>query len=260
MNLDFNNYNILITGANSGIGRQVALDFAKAGASKIVLVARRQTELDAIKTEINHMPDSNSQIHTLSADLTEQSAINKITNYCKDHLEHIDVIIHSAGTFTSVESPAENAENWDRTFALNTRAPFFLTMSTMELLKKSNRYPSVINISSTLAEKPIPNATAYNASKAALNQTTRSLALELAKDKIRVNAIMPAVVDTPMYAGRFPNPKEHEEALEQMSNFHPLGRVGMPSDISAATLFLASKQASWITGVILPVDGGMLCT
>jgi NAD(P)-dependent dehydrogenase (short-subunit alcohol dehydrogenase family) len=108
--------------------------------------------------------------------------------------------------------------------------------------------------------KPIPDAVAYKSSKAGLQQMTKSLALELGKTGVRVNGILPAVVETDMYRNRFPDPKEYEQVIEHMKGMHPLGRIGQPTDVANAALFLSSPQASWITGVLLPVDGGMLCT
>jgi NAD(P)-dependent dehydrogenase (short-subunit alcohol dehydrogenase family) len=113
----------------------------------------------------------------------------------------------------------------------------------------------VVNVSSTLAEKPIPGMAAYNASKAALNQLTRSLALEWAP-AIRVNAIMPGVVDTPIHADRGLT----EDQVHSMDRFHPLQRIGTPSDVASLILFLLSDASSWITGAVIPIDGGMLAT
>jgi NAD(P)-dependent dehydrogenase (short-subunit alcohol dehydrogenase family) len=142
---------------------------------------------------------------------------------------------------------------------VNVTAPFALTRELVGALAKSSN-ASVINVSSTLAVKPIPATAAYNASKAALIQLSRSLALELGPERIRVNCILPAIVETPMYGGRFSDPAAYQEGLVAAAKLHPLGRVGQPEDVAHAAVFLASPAASWITGVALPVDGGMLCT
>jgi NAD(P)-dependent dehydrogenase (short-subunit alcohol dehydrogenase family) len=111
----------------------------------------------------------------------------------------------------------------------------------------------VVNVSSTLAERAIPGMAAYNASKAALNQLTRSLALEWAP-QVRVNAVMPAVVDTPIHVSRGMSP----EQVEAMGEIHPMKRVGQPEDVAAMIAFLLSDASSWMTGTVIPVDGGMM--
>ena len=115
--------------------------------------------------------------------------------------------------------------------------------------------PAVVNVSSTLAERAIPGMAAYNASKAALNQLTKSLALEWAPE-VRVNAIMPAVVDTPIHEGRGMSPAQ----VRGMGRLHPMGRVGQPADVANMVVYLLSDSASWMTGAVIPVDGGILAT
>jgi NAD(P)-dependent dehydrogenase (short-subunit alcohol dehydrogenase family) len=145
-------------------------------------------------------------------------------------------------------------DTWDLAFAVNARGPYLLCRALGPLLR-GGRSPAVVNVSSTLAEKPIPGMAAYNASKAALNQLTRSLALEWAPS-IRVNAVMPAVVDTPIHADRG---LTHEQ-VHGMDRLHPMQRIGRPGDVASLILFLLSDASSWITGAVIPVDGGMLAT
>ena len=111
----------------------------------------------------------------------------------------------------------------------------------------------MVNVSSTLAERAIPGMAAYNSSKAALNQLTRSIALEWAP-AIRVNAVMPAVVDTPIQSSRGITPDQ----VRDMGRMHPLGRVGRPGDVADLIVFLLSERASWMTGAVVPIDGGMM--
>jgi NAD(P)-dependent dehydrogenase (short-subunit alcohol dehydrogenase family) len=145
-------------------------------------------------------------------------------------------------------------EVWDEAFAVNVRGPFLLCRELGPLLARGNA-PAIVNVSSTLAEKAIPGMAAYNASKAALNQLSRSLALEWAPT-VRVNAVMPGVVDTPIHATRGMS----AEQVQAMGDIHPLQRVGRPEDVAAAIVFLLSDDSSWMTGTVIPVDGGMLAT
>jgi NAD(P)-dependent dehydrogenase (short-subunit alcohol dehydrogenase family) len=143
-------------------------------------------------------------------------------------------------------------EVWEETFAVNVRGPFLLCREFGSMLRGGSS-PAVVNISSTLAERAIPGMAAYNASKAALNQLTRSLAMEWAPT-VRVNAIMPAVVDTPIHGLRGIS----AEQVQAMGDLHPMKRVGRVEDVAEMIAFLLSDAASWMTGAIIPVDGGML--
>jgi NAD(P)-dependent dehydrogenase (short-subunit alcohol dehydrogenase family) len=149
---------------------------------------------------------------------------------------------------------ATDADTWDRTFSVNVRGPFLLLRALHELLAAGTS-SAVVNVSSTLAEKAIPGMAAYNASKAALNQLTRSVAVEWAP-AIRVNAVMPAVIDTPIHESRGMS----RDDVEAMGALHPMGRVGTAEDVAATVVHLLSDAASWLTGVIVPVDGGMMAT
>jgi NAD(P)-dependent dehydrogenase (short-subunit alcohol dehydrogenase family) len=248
----------LITGAGTGMGAATARLFAVAGAKHLFLAGRRQNKLtataDAIKKET---PTCSTEIITCDVASTaeRQRLITAITNAGSG----IDFLINNAGVFEGAALADTSDSIWERAFAVNSTAPFAL-LRDLELLLSQSPRPAVVNISSTIAVKPIPNAVAYNASKAALIQTTRTLALELGPKKIRVNCILPAVVDTPMYAGRFANAEELKSVLTSMASQHPLGRIGSVDDVAQAVLFLCSNAAAWITGVALPVDGGMLCT
>jgi NAD(P)-dependent dehydrogenase (short-subunit alcohol dehydrogenase family) len=142
-------------------------------------------------------------------------------------------------------------ELWDEAFAVNVRGPYLCCRALGSLLR-SGASPSVVNVSSTLAVKAIPGMAAYNASKAALNQLTRSLALEWAPT-VRVNGVMPAVVDTPIHRSRGMDDK----AVRQMARVHPLRRIGRPEDVAGLIVYLLSDASAWVTGAVIPIDGGM---
>jgi len=249
---------VLITGAGTGIGRATALLFAKNQASRIALLGRRREPLENVKKELLEI-SPNIDVKILNGDASDPHTLSLFFQELNQDWGSLNCLINNAGAFFQKSLQETTLKDWDSIHATNLRAPF-LTIKTLLPLLKNSHGANVINISSTLSEKPIPDTFAYNATKAGLNQLTRSLALDLAKDKIRVNAILPAVVDTDLYKSRFPSPEEHAAVLKQMAKVHPLGRVGTPEDIAHAALFLTSSLASWITGVCLPVDGGMLST
>jgi NAD(P)-dependent dehydrogenase (short-subunit alcohol dehydrogenase family) len=248
---------ILITGGGTGIGKACAQSAAEGGAAHIVLCGRRMEPLsDAVKNLRQHY--KGTTFSCVSADITKSEDRVRIVDHIAN-IGRLDGLVNNAGLFVG-ESLAETADtSWDHIFAVNVDAPFQLMRDLLPWLKKSG-HASVVNISSTLAVKPIPNAAGYNASKAALIQLSRSLALELAPNKIRVNCILPGIVETDMYRDRYPDDASYQEGIQGAASIHPLGRVGQPNDIALATRFLLSNAAEWITGVALPVDGGMLVT
>ena len=249
-------YSILITGAGSGIGAATAHEMAAAGASQLILVGRDAAKLQRTATSVAEQ--SEASIACVAADIADAAGREKVVTAVR-HYGRLDALVNNAGLFEAQPLRETSGESWERNFAINTTAPFMLIRDLIDTLVASGR-GSIVNISSTLAVKAIPGASAYNASKAALGQMTRTLALELGPEGVRVNAILPAIVDTPMYRGRYSDQASYEASVPAVDKLHPLGRMGQPSDIAQAAVFLVSPAASWITGVELPVDGGMLVT
>jgi NAD(P)-dependent dehydrogenase (short-subunit alcohol dehydrogenase family) len=253
-NLD--GYTILITGAGSGIGAATAKAVAQAGAAELILIGRDRAKLERTVADVATV--SKAKTHVIAADLSQEADRDRVVAVVGS-IGKLDVLVNNAGYFASLPIREASLKHWQQNLDINTVAPFMLVKGLVDLLSKSGR-GSVINVSSTLAVKPIPGASAYNASKAALGQLTRTLALELGPEHIRVNAVLPAIVDTPMYRGRYPDEKSYLASVPDVNKLHPIGRMGQPQDIAWAVVFLASQAASWITGVELPVDGGMLAT
>lgn len=249
-------YTVLVTGAGSGIGAATAKAIAESGAAELILVGRDRSKLDATSAEIASV--SQAKVHVIAADLSQEGDLSRVISTVRG-IGRLDVLVNNAGYFESQPLREASLKHWQQNFDVNALAPFMLVKGLVDLLAKSG-HGSVINISSTLAVKPIPGAAAYNASKAALCQLTRTLALELGPEHIRVNAVLPAIVDTPMYRGRYPDEKSYAASISDIDRLHPIGRMGQPGDIAWSVVFLASPAASWITGVELPVDGGMLVT
>lgn len=240
------------------MGQATAILFAEAGCEAIFITGRRAAKLEETKKHIVDIAPK-CAVYTLAGDVSKADDRASMVTHTKKHTRRVDILVNNAGMFANQELAKITDDDWEQMFATNLTAVMALTRDLLSLLTLS-KHASVINISSTLAIKPIPATAAYNASKAALLQLTKSLALELGPQHIRVNSILPAIVATPMYRGRFENEQAYHDMMTTMAKHHPLQRVGAPEDIANACLYLASDAASWVTGVNLPVDGGMLCT
>ncbi len=238
----FEGKRFVVTGGSSGIGLEIARRLCSQGA-EVCVVARRSEALDAAA--------SSTGAWGFRCDVGDEQRVKALGIAARDRWGALDGLVNNAGIAPMGDLEHTDSRLWDECFRINARGPFLVTRALLPLLRRGEG-TSIVNISSTLAEKAIPGMVAYNASKAALNQMTRSLALELAPE-IRVNAIMPAVVDTPIHAGRGMSPED----VRTMGSIHPMGRVGTPGDVAAMTLFLLSGEASWMTGAVIPVDGGM---
>jgi len=245
MMFDWSDSRILVTGGSSGIGLETARRLHDLGA-EVCVVARRPEPVAAAAAALG------DGCWDYACDVSDPSQVAGLASAVQSRWGRLDGLVNNAGIAPMGDVETTDPETWQRTFAVNAGGPFFVSKALLPLLRQAE-HPAVVNVSSTLAERAIPGMVAYNASKAALNQLTRSLALELAP-QIRVNAVMPAVVDTPIHGGRGLS----REQIEGMGKLHPLARIGAPGDVAAAIIFLLSDGAGWMTGAVVPVDGGML--
>jgi NAD(P)-dependent dehydrogenase (short-subunit alcohol dehydrogenase family) len=245
--LDVRNRRVIVTGASSGIGLDSARLLHENGA-KVCLVARRAEILEDAVRELGE--GAWGQV----CDVSNADEVEALAAAVQTRWGALDGLVNNAGIAAMATLDATDPETWDRVFEVNVRGPYLLCRALGTLLRQGQT-PAVVNISSSLADRVIPGMIAYNASKAALNHMTRCLAVEWAPT-VRVNAIMPAVVDTPIHSGRGMS----REDVEGMGAMHPMGRVGQPRDISSMVLYLLSDAASWMTGAVIPVDGGILVT
>jgi NAD(P)-dependent dehydrogenase (short-subunit alcohol dehydrogenase family) len=243
--LELRGRRVVISGASSGIGLETARMLASNGA-EVCLVARNQERLDAAVEELG------DAAWAWKCDVSDPGEVRGLAAEARDRWGAIDGLVNNAGVAPMARLDETTDADWDETFAVNVRGPFLLCRELGRLLHDGTS-PSVVNVSSNVAAKAIPGMAAYNASKAALNQLTRSLALEWAPE-VRVNAVMPGVIDTPIHASRGISP----EQVESMADIHPMGRVGRPRDVAAMIVFLLSSASSWVTGTVIPVDGGAL--
>jgi len=241
----------IITGGGTGIGRAIAQAFAGEGA-KVALVGRR---IDRLRETERMIKDNGGVALCVPADVQEESDIERIVSETIKAFGRLDILINNAGVYIRGAATETSIADWDRTINTNLRGVFMLCKRAIPEMEKSGG-GAIINISSTAGMRAIPSYEAYCVSKAGLDMLTKCLALDYAAKQIRVNSISPGVVDTPIH--RQTKVKLGEEEWEKrVAAMHPLGRVGRPEDIAAAAIYLASDDASWVTGVILPVDGGI---
>lgn len=198
------------------------------------------------------------EVIIIPGDLTDAAFRNELTNRVGEY-GPLDVLVNNAGIYTTEPFHAVTPESYRSIMQTNLDAVFFLTQELVPSLEAAAQ-PAIVNVGSTLSMRAIPQGAPYNMAKAALDHLTRSLALELGPKRIRVNCVSPGITETDMYRGRYDSDEAYHAAIKEASGWHPLGRVGRPEDIAEAVWFLAGPSASWVTGVVLPVDGGLLCS
>ena len=242
----------VITGASSGLGWQMSKAYAKSGAN-LVLLARRVEKLDELKSEL---ASTGVEILTIKCDVTSTEDINNAARLTEEKFGKVDILVNCAGSSKDAGVIEMNDEEWDFTIATDLTSVFKVTRAFAKIMKKNN-YGRIINIASMyglVGNTEIPTI-AYHSSKGGVVNFTRAAAAELAKFNITVNAICPGYFYTNLTTEVLKT-----ERFQEFAKMHvPMGRYGEEGELDAAALFLGSEEASYVTGAILPVDGGYTC-
>ena len=250
MNKQFENKVAFVTGATSGIGQACAMAFAQAGA-RVVCVGRKE---DALKELAQMIRETGVEALTIRADLSREDEADRAVQHAVAVFGGIDVLVNAAGHISSGTIENTSLAAWDEMMNVNVRASFVLMQKAVPSLIE--RRGNIVNISSVTGLRAFPGVLAYCVSKAALDQLTRCASLELAAKGVRVNAVNPGVVVTQIHKRGGMSEEAYAAFLEHSKTTHPLGRTGRPEEIASLVLFLASDDASWITGATYSIDGG----
>ncbi|WP_414447301.1 SDR family NAD(P)-dependent oxidoreductase [Burkholderia sp. 22PA0099] len=244
----------IVTGGGSGIGKEVAARLVKAGAS-VVIGGRNEAKLKQAAAEIDA---SGARVRHLAGDIATPAAAAALVELATQAFGGVDILINNAGIFTPKPFLEVDEAEYDGFLDIILKGKFFMAQAAAKAMQLRGG-GAIVQTGSLWALQAIgatPSA-AYSAANAGVHALTRNLAIELAPSRIRINTVAPAVVETPVY-NTFMSDDQVKATLPAFNAFHPLGRNGQPADVAEAMLFLASAEASWITGTVLPVDGGVM--
>ncbi len=241
----------LVTGAGTGIGRAIALMFGREGAT-VAANGRRPGPIEAVAKEIT---EAGGRSLPAPGDMTRVPDIQRVIRLAVDTFGQLDVLVNNAGTITS-RTPAHACpeDDWHRMIEGNLTSVFLCSKYALPELIRSRG--NIINISSVAGLMGTPNRAGYGAAKGGVVILSKGMALDYARHGVRVNAICPGFVETDINREFLAGLKRTGE-YEALEKRHPLGSLGRPDDVAAAAVYLASDEARWVTGIALPVDGGM---
>jgi meso-butanediol dehydrogenase/(S,S)-butanediol dehydrogenase/diacetyl reductase len=251
IDFNFSQQRVLITGGTSGMGEATAVAFVQAGAN-VVISGRNQDRADAI---IDRLADSRGKISFIQGDISHSEQCNQIVDQSAINLGGLDIVVNSAGIIYHATAEETTDEQWLETMNVNVNGMFYICRAVIPHLKSSTG--TIVNIASDAALTGSHHLTAYCASKGAVLQMTRAMALDYAKDGIRVVPICPGDVDTPMLRGEFRDRGlDVDSGLKESAQGVPLNRVCSAEEVAHMVLYAASDSAKFITGYPLVLDGG----
>jgi glucose 1-dehydrogenase len=249
----------IVTGSSEGIGKSIAIAFAKScDYSGIVINSRKINDAQITANEIKTYGESNN-INTIAiqADISVESDCINLIEKTIEHFGRIDVLVNNAGIQKEIPIEETTLDDWYKIIAVDLTGPFVCSREAIKHMEKQQNPPSggycIINISSVHQTIPKPHFVPYATSKAGIEMMTKTMALELAKKNIRANLVAPGAIDTDMNKTL----RDNKEVLEKVLKQIPIDRIGNPEEVANVVEFLASEKASYITGTTIYVDGGM---
>jgi NAD(P)-dependent dehydrogenase (short-subunit alcohol dehydrogenase family) len=246
MDQEFSGRTVLVTGATSGIGRATAVLLAGRGA-RVIATGRNRGALEQLAER--------GVEARIPGDLVDESFRERLVEFAREAGEgRMDALVNAAGIIGSGSIETTDLASFDQMMDVNVRVLFDLTRRCVDMLKAASG--SIVNVSSVTGTRAFPGVLSYCVSKAAVDQMTRCIALELAPDGVRCNAVNPGVVRTNLHRNSGMAEADYAAFVERSAQTHPLGRIGEPEEVAELIGFLASDRAGWITGECLAVDGG----
>lgn len=241
-----------LTGAGTGIGRACALAFAKEGA-QIAIIGRRVGPLHEVAQEVGK---ANGQVLPISCDVTEADSVERALAKAEHHFGQLNVIVNNAGAVIIATAERTTDADWQNILAVNLTGTFHVSRAALPILRKAGG-GSIINIGSVLGLVGRRQRAAYCAAKAGVAGLTKAMALDHGHEKIRVNCICPAIVETEMAKSSILRTSDPDGERRSRTREIPIGRMGSPEDIAELAVYLASDESSWMTGASIPLDGGL---
>ena len=242
----------VITGGGTGIGRAIALAFVREGA-KVAVAGRRREKLEET---LAILKQEGGEALAVECDVTKAADTERVVKAAEDYFGKVNVLVNNAGALSVSTVETISEADWDRVMATNVKGPFLMSRAVLPGMRRAGG-GSIVNIGSVLGMAAIRDRAAYCASKGGVTMLTKAMALDHAGDKIRVNCVCPSIVESEMTENLFAETEAGRKARESRLATIPLGRFGKPNDIAGIVVFLASDESSWMTGTVIPVDGGV---
>lgn len=242
----------LITGGGTGIGRAIALAFAREGAS-VAVAGRRLEKLKEVTSQIEKLGGA---VLPLQCDVTRAKDAEGAVSETAKKFGKVNVLVNNAGTLSVSTVDTISEDEWDRVMTVNAKGPFLMSRAALKEFRKLGG-GAIVNIGSILGLVAMKDRAAYCASKGGVTMLTKAMALDHAHENVRVNCICPSIVETELVKGLFDDSEQGRRLKQSRIGTIPLGRFGKPADVAEMAVFLASEESSWLTGVAIPLDGGL---